>query len=849
MAIRKQKEPKMASDDKSKNAGFISRVVGDPSNPPETRLLTGWLGDAADAGYRRLYTDPELASYVDIPEDAILYTEEIRDVQPSGGVYVWVRRDAGLKQGGSAASRAGRFLQGQVAQDFSTPEKAGLRCVTQEPCAEVTGFTGKCTEQPYVGGAWPCITALPLCSAEPTGFTGKCTEQPWPNPTRYYGCTYLHCPTHDLTQQPHICNIIASGAPGCGPQPDTGGGDKKEGEAGAESAEAARPVTALPGCGYTKTWGLCETHLLGCGYTKDPSVQCTNIPGCVTFPNGDCTFFGCGPGGAQADAAHQEAPGGAAPQPISVTMFVCCNPSVIDACPTRFHCPTPNTQCTHGGPECRTHQAPHCPTHQPCCTQTGLHCPTSPLQECTMICTHAGPNCPQTPMPVCAQTIAADEGVQPAAGANIQFTPPVTIPIWNCVPPTPATRCFICPPRSPLPWHCPPTRQVFCQPSLGIACTIVQCGPGGGGGGGFGVEDVQGGGGAEAAQALPISALIVQCHTRFEWQCAPTPATRCFICPPKSPLLWQCPPSRFCGGGVAFDEGSAEAIAQPNIPISLQIAQCPTRIVWQCAPTPATRCFICPPFTRQVLQCNPSAVDACPTRFGCPTQIIAQCNPSAVDACPTRFGCPTRVIAQCNPSAVDACPTWICGGGVEDVQGGGGGAEAAQANLPISAFVVQCHTRFAWQCAPTPATRCFICPPKTLPWHCAPTPATACFICPPFTQSIQCAGGGGGGGVAFDEGAVAEAPQAIAPTPATRCFICQPYTQQVLQCNPSAVDACPTRIGCPTRIIAECNPSAVDACPTRFNCPTQLAVCQVNTFFPCTTVGCFPTFRGCPTPP
>src|ERR1051325_6091501 len=263
MAVRKQKEPEMASDEKS----FIGRVVGDPANPPDTRLLSGGLGGSGEKGYKRLYTDPELSSYVDIPDDAILHTEPIRDSQPAGGVFVWIKADAAVKQGGSAAGRAGRFLQGKVQQDFSTPERAGFRCVTQPPCGEPTGFTGECTKQPQVGGAWPCITALPICIAEPTGFTGKCTHQPWPNPTHYIGCTFLHCPTHDLTHIPHICNIVASGMPGCGGvEPPQGGAEQQA----VGAAEAANAPTRLLGCGYTKTWGLCETNLLGCGFTNPP---------------------------------------------------------------------------------------------------------------------------------------------------------------------------------------------------------------------------------------------------------------------------------------------------------------------------------------------------------------------------------------------------------------------------------------------------------------------------------------------------------------------------------------------------------------------------------------------------
>jgi hypothetical protein len=226
----------MADDDTPRNADFVARVVKDAKSPPETRMLTGWLGDAAEEGDRRLYTSAELSCYIDIPTDAILHTEPIRDAQPAGCVFVWVKRDAALKQGGSASSRAARFLQGQVQQDFASggsPEEAGFRCITQVPCGEPTGFTGQCTRQPEVGGAWPCITAIPHCF-EPTGFTGKCTHQPWPNPTHYIGCTIYHCPTQDLTHIPHICNLVATGMPGCPVVNPPEGGDPaaKEGVEG-----------------------------------------------------------------------------------------------------------------------------------------------------------------------------------------------------------------------------------------------------------------------------------------------------------------------------------------------------------------------------------------------------------------------------------------------------------------------------------------------------------------------------------------------------------------------------------------------------------------------------------------
>ena len=344
-------------DDTPRNADFIEKVVSDAKDPPETRLLTGWLGDAADEGYRRLYTNAELSSYIDIPVDAILHSEPIRDAQPPGAVFVWIRRDADLKQGGSAFSRAARFLQGQVTRDFasggggldlSSPEKAGYRCITQVPCGEPTGITGKCTKQPEVGGAWLCITAIPHC-VEPTGFTGKCTHQPWPNPTRYIGCTFLHCPTQDLTHIPHICHIVATGMPGCGVVDPGGGGIDPAAKAGlAEGGQegggaadrAAAPATSIPGCGYTQTWGLCPTLPPKCNVSVD--IPCiTRDAACGITRNPTC------------DVLRGAAPGARA----ASTEVLQCDPSAVDACPTRIGCETqpPTAFCT---------KPPFCPTER-----------------------------------------------------------------------------------------------------------------------------------------------------------------------------------------------------------------------------------------------------------------------------------------------------------------------------------------------------------------------------------------------------------------------------------------------------------------------------------------------------
>jgi hypothetical protein len=459
---RQRKEPGMA-DDSPRNADFIGRVVSDPKNPPETRMLTGWLGDAADEGYRRLYTDAELSAYIDIPNDAILHGEPIRDAQPAGSVFVWIKRDAAVKPGGSAASRAARFLEGQVQQDFASGgvaaadpgavEKAGFRCITQVPCGEPTGFTGRCTLQPEVGGAWPCITAIPHCF-EPTGFTGRCTHQPWPNPTHYIGCTFLHCPTQDLTHNPHICNMVATGMPGCvvvnPPQGavdpaanvDAAAGEKEGG--GSAAVHPTPPVTIapgcghthIPGCGYTQTWGLCPTHPPKCNVSVD--IPCiTRDAACGITRNPACLANAGGGGFAAFRAAGPGIPIGTLLPSCDVSAAGAC-PSALDNCPTVHgcltvpptamasctqigpHCPTKATICTQTGPQCPTSCGPDCQTQQMNCTQVGEICLTHPVE-----CTQFGPKCPSigvvcpTPQMACTKVSVGCPSVAPCT--SVQF--------------------------------------------------------------------------------------------------------------------------------------------------------------------------------------------------------------------------------------------------------------------------------------------------------------------------------------------------------------------------------------------------------------------------------------------
>ena len=56
----------------ARSADFVAKIVKDPKNPPATVMLTGFLGASSEPEHTRLYFDPHLSTYVEIPDDAIL---------------------------------------------------------------------------------------------------------------------------------------------------------------------------------------------------------------------------------------------------------------------------------------------------------------------------------------------------------------------------------------------------------------------------------------------------------------------------------------------------------------------------------------------------------------------------------------------------------------------------------------------------------------------------------------------------------------------------------------------------------------------------------------------------------
>src|SRR5262245_14428465 len=171
---------------------FVAKIVKDPKNPPATLMLTGFTGDSSEEGHTRLYFDPSLSNYVEIPDDAILHTQSAPAEGGLAATYVWIKRDAQLIFGPAGTQRPkGTFLDGPIMQAHmagaaggaagaaavaaprppSWPACAALVVVGPTPSAPPTPhcppLTPLCPPTPFCPRTPHCPPLAPLCPPTP----------------------------------------------------------------------------------------------------------------------------------------------------------------------------------------------------------------------------------------------------------------------------------------------------------------------------------------------------------------------------------------------------------------------------------------------------------------------------------------------------------------------------------------------------------------------------------------------------------------------------------------------------------------------------------------------------------
>ena len=252
-----------------KTNSFVDAVVKDPANPPKVKLVVGYLGKSASDGLVRIYMSPELAEHVDVPEAAILHTQEVPN-DHFGAVYVWIDRNAEVTVRDTSRSELKtRFFSGPLAE--SAADSVSTQANAQAAFA-APSFVQICPTPSFNPNA--CPSNLGACPSVDI----PCVTQILQNcPVN----TSLNCPTQTFKcPSIAICpsGICPSQLTDC-PQPSLVGCPQLT------RPQVCQIFTRVQNCLLTKVG--CGTLLGGCGSAVDacPSALCgTTIFGTIFGP-------------------------------------------------------------------------------------------------------------------------------------------------------------------------------------------------------------------------------------------------------------------------------------------------------------------------------------------------------------------------------------------------------------------------------------------------------------------------------------------------------------------------------------------------------------------------------------
>ncbi|MFN0037062.1 MAG: hypothetical protein ACKVUS_18560, partial [Saprospiraceae bacterium] len=105
---------------------FVKNVRPDPKSTEELVLLQGYIGDSDIPGHVRVYSDPVLSDFIELPEQDILYAEPVStEEDPLGGSRLWVKQTTVFTAGDpNHANRIkSSFLEGDIVKAFGDTAK------------------------------------------------------------------------------------------------------------------------------------------------------------------------------------------------------------------------------------------------------------------------------------------------------------------------------------------------------------------------------------------------------------------------------------------------------------------------------------------------------------------------------------------------------------------------------------------------------------------------------------------------------------------------------------------------------------------------------------------------------
>jgi hypothetical protein len=110
---------------------FLAKLVPDPAKVEPTLLLSGFVGRGAAKGSVRIFPEPTLGTWYDVPEADIVHSMPIPD-SPLGGSHIWVKLSAPIKPGTAAAAPQAAGSGGDKPAPEPTPPS--IICATQLFC-------------------------------------------------------------------------------------------------------------------------------------------------------------------------------------------------------------------------------------------------------------------------------------------------------------------------------------------------------------------------------------------------------------------------------------------------------------------------------------------------------------------------------------------------------------------------------------------------------------------------------------------------------------------------------------------------------------------------------------------
>jgi hypothetical protein len=309
----------MADNDQSKVRydDFVGKVQADPASPQSTIMLQGYVGRGPEA-HVRIYPDPTLGNWYDVPEADIVHSMEVADSK-LGGSYVWIKSSAAIRPGSAApaASQGPAPAAAPIAPAahlLPTPQTLcqptpQTHCFICPPHSQHCTPATICTHQPQCPGlSHFCPTLAPaLCPHTPLH---GCPPPVTPNCTApLHGCppppphtvNVLHCPTSPIIcdiqpslgiactvvnchTPPVLCQQVATMPGPCPIGPATNGCNVQPGaqqiHPQAFAAPAPAPAAAPQAAAAVHpalSQNLCHSNVLLCGPPQQTVVfMCTN---------------------------------------------------------------------------------------------------------------------------------------------------------------------------------------------------------------------------------------------------------------------------------------------------------------------------------------------------------------------------------------------------------------------------------------------------------------------------------------------------------------------------------------------------------------------------------------------